>query len=81
MIYGPKSESSSFGWQTASRWRSACRLERPAYLSISRHACLTGWSCPTFREELDGNNPISDILTAVCSQSSCMLCCSGGRNG
>ena len=43
--------SSSFAWQTASRWRSACRLERPAYSSISRRACFTGWSCRTFREK------------------------------
>src|SRR6516162_4883341 len=42
--------SSSFAWQTASRWRSACRLERPAYPSISRRACLTGWSCRRLRE-------------------------------
>jgi hypothetical protein len=43
---------SSFAWQTASRWRSAFRLERLASSSISRRACLTGWSCRTFREEL-----------------------------
>ena len=53
MIYGPKSDGtySSFAWQAASRRRSACRLERPAYSSISRRGCLTGWSCRTFREE------------------------------
>src|SRR5262249_6474778 len=54
MIYGPKSDGTyiiEFRMADASRWRSACRLERLAYSSISRRGCLTGWSCRTFREE------------------------------
>jgi hypothetical protein len=36
---------------------TACRLERPAYSSISRRACLTGWSCRTFREKKNSDAP------------------------
>ena len=55
MIYGPKSDGTyivEFRMADGeSLARSACRLERPAYSSISRRACLTACSCRTFREE------------------------------
>jgi hypothetical protein len=35
----------------ARRWRSVCRLERPACSCISRNACLMGCSSCTFVEE------------------------------
>ena len=60
MIYGPKSDGTyiiEFHMADGGRWRSACRLERPAYSSISRRACLTGWSCRTSREKKN-----SDVL-------------------
>jgi hypothetical protein len=34
----------------ARRWRSACRLERPACSSTSRSVCRMGCSCRSLRE-------------------------------
>src|SRR5262249_57801926 len=51
MIYGPKSDGTyiiEFHMADGGRWRSAGRLERPAYSTLSRLSCLTASSSRMF---------------------------------